>query len=35
MSTNETTTRKEWLEGQGYSPEEIRLIIEYDGYFED
>lgn len=35
LSTEKTTTREEWLKNQGYTPEEVKLIIEYDGYFED
>lgn len=30
-----TATRREWLETQGYTPDEVELIIEYDGVFED
>ena len=30
-----TATRREWLETQGYTPEQVELIIEYDGIFED
>lgn len=39
MSTETATTataiRKEWLESQGYTPNEVELILEYDGVFED
>ena len=36
MSTETTTAiRREWLESQGYTPDEVELILEYDGIFED
>ena len=37
MSTETATTdiRKEWLESQGYTPDEVELILKYDGVFED
>ena len=30
-----TEKRRQWLTGMGYSPDEIELILKFDGFFAD
>ena len=35
-NVNAIAFRVQWLiQDQGYTPEQVELILEYDGYFED